>query len=199
MVQLSYGGPFFEVFFAFDLYENAGAVRFILSQGKPVVNILHVLSGDFVTGSETSTAALIEQQVKAGHQVLIAAGSFSQPTKARLVPVPIYDRGFFQRLFNTGSLVKIIRREKIDIVHAHSRAASWVCHWACRLTKTAYLSTLHGRQHLHLSNRRHNVYGPRVIAVCENIREQMLKETSVFEPEQLVVIRNGLNLTTGRE
>jgi hypothetical protein len=152
------------------------------------------LSGDFVTGSETSTAALIQGQVKAGHQVFIAAGSFNQPTRAKFIPVPIYDRGFFRRLSNIRSLVKIIRREKIDVVHAHSRAASWVCHWACRLTRTAYLSTLHGRQHLHLSNRRHNVYGPRVIAVCENIREQMLGETSVFQPEQLVVIRNGLNL-----
>jgi hypothetical protein len=162
------------------------------------VNILHVLSGDFVTGSETSTAALIEGQVKAGHHVFIAAGSFSQPTRAKLIPLPIYHRGFFQRFFNTRSLVQVIRKENIDLVHAHSRAASWVCHWACRLTKTAYLSTLHGRQHLHYSNRRHNVYGPRVIAVCENIREQMLEETSVFRPDQIVVIRNGLNLKEGR-
>jgi hypothetical protein len=158
------------------------------------VNILHVLSGDFVTGSETSTAALIQRQTAAGHSVFIAAGSFSQPTPAKFIQIPIYDRGLFRRFFNIQTLIQIIRREKIDIVHAHSRAASWVCHWACRFTKTAYLSTLHGRQHLHLSNRRHNVYGPRAITVCENIREQMLNETSVFQPDQLVVIRNGLNL-----
>jgi hypothetical protein len=30
--------------------------------------------------------------------------------------------------------------------------------------------------------------------VCENIREQMLNETKVFQPEQLVVVRNGLKL-----
>ncbi len=158
------------------------------------MNILHVLSGDFVAGSETSTAALIQRQTEAGHSVFIAAGSFSQPTQARVLQVPIYDRGFFQRFLNIKKLIQIIRREKIDIVHAHSRAASWVCHWACRFTQTAYLSTLHGRQHLHLSNRHHNVYGPRVITVCENIREQMLNETSVFQPDQLVVIRNGVEI-----
>jgi len=158
------------------------------------MRILHVLSGDFVAGSETSTAALIQRQAGAGHQLFIAAGSFSQPTRAKFIPVPIYHRGLFHRFLNVRSLIQIIRGEKIDIVHAHSRAASWVCHWACRFTQTAYLSTLHGRQHLHLSNRRHNVYGPRVITVCENIREQMLSETSVFQPDQLVVIRNGLNL-----
>ncbi len=152
-----------------------------------------------MTGSETSTAALIEGQVKAGHRVFIAAGSFSRPTQAKLIPLPIYDRGLFRRFFNTWALTRIIRGERIDIVHAHSRAASWVCHWACRFTGTAYLSTLHGRQHLHYSNRRHNVYGPRVIAVCENIREQMLQQTLVFQPDQIAVIRNGLNLTTGRK
>ncbi len=158
------------------------------------MNILHVLSGDFVAGSETSTAALIQRQVGAGHRAFIAAGSFSQPTLGQFIQVPIYDRGLLHRFLNIKLIVQIIRREKIDIVHAHSRAASWVCYWACRFTQTAYLSTLHGRQHLHLSNRRHNVYGPRVITVCENIREQMLNETSVFQPDQLVVIRNGLSL-----
>jgi hypothetical protein len=158
------------------------------------MNILHVLSGDFVAGSETSTAAVIGQQFQNGHQVFIAAGSFSQPTKAKFTLVPIYNRSLVRRFLNILALIRLIRREKIDLVHAHSRAASWVSYWACAFTKTAYLSTLHGRQHLHFSNRHFNVYGPRCVAVCENIREQMLKETSVFKPEQLVVIRNGFQL-----
>jgi hypothetical protein len=156
------------------------------------MNILHVLSGDFVAGSETSTAAVIREQVLKGHRVFIAAGSFSQPTGARFIQVPIFDRGWVRRSLNVRDLMGIIGREKIDIVHAHSRAASWVSYWACRFTKTAYLSTFHGRQHLHFSNRHFNVYGPHCVAVCENIREQMLQETGVFKPEQITVIRNGL-------
>jgi hypothetical protein len=69
-----------------------------------------------------------------------------------------------------------------------------VSHWAARSTKTAYLSTFHGRQHLHFSNKNFNIYGPCCAVVCENIREQMLNETKVFQPEQLVVVRNGLKL-----
>lgn len=160
------------------------------------MNILHVLSGDFVSGSETSTAALAAEQIKKGHQVFIAAGSFSQPTQAQVIQVPIYNRGWVHRILNVLVLKRIIKREGIDIVHAHSRAASWVAHWACRFTKTAFLSTLHGRQHLHFSNRHFNVYGKRCIAVCEDIRDQMLKETSVFKPEQLTVIRNGIKLSS---
>lgn len=162
------------------------------------MNILHVLSGDFVSGSETSTAALAAEQIKRGHQVFIAAGSFSQPTQAQVILIPIYNRGWAHRVLNVLALRRVIQREGIDLVHAHSRAASWVAHWACRLTGTAVLSTLHGRQHLHFSSRRLNIYGPHCIAVCEDIRDQMLKETSVFKPDGLMVIRNGIPLRGNR-
>ena len=158
------------------------------------MNILHVLSGDVFTGSETSTAALVREQIRQGHQVFIAAGSFSQPTEAKFIPVPVYDRGFFRRPLNVWALKRILQREGIDLVHAHSRAASWVSYWACRLTGTPFLSTLHGRQSLHFSNRYFNIYGKTCITVCENIREQMLKGTRVFRPDQLTVIRNGIPL-----
>lgn len=156
------------------------------------MNILHVLSGDLITGSETSTAAIIHRQIQRGHRVFIASGSFSHPTKAKFVRIPIYNRSFLRRWFNIRALVCLIRGEKIDIVHAHSRAASWVSYWACRSTKTAYLSTLHGRQNLHFTNQNFNLYGPLCATVCENIREQMLKETHAFRPGQLMVLRNGL-------
>ena len=158
------------------------------------MNILHVLSGDFVSGAETSTAALIEAQIKDGHQAFIASGHFTQPTQAKVCSVPIYKRDVWSRVSNIFQLMRIIRAEKIEMVHAHSRAASWVSYWACRFTKTAYLSTLHGRQHLHFSNENFNIYGPTCAVVCENIREQMLNETKVFQPEQLVIVRNGFDL-----
>jgi hypothetical protein len=158
------------------------------------LNILHVLSGDFVAGSETSTAALIEAQIQDGHRVFIASGQFIHRTQAKHFSVPIYQRGLFSRFSNILQLNRIIRDEKIDVIHAHSRAASWVSYWAGKFTQTAYLSTLHGRQHLHFSNKNFNIYGPRCSVVCENIREQMLAETKVFQPEQLVVVRNGLKL-----
>lgn len=158
------------------------------------MNILHVLSGDFVTGAETSAAALIRRQAAKGHRVLVAAGRFDHPVPAKVIPVPIHDRGSFSRLRNIGRLRGILRSEGVDLVHAHSRAASWVAHWACRLEGTPYLSTLHGRQHLHLSNKLFNVYGRRCVAVCENIRDQMLEGTRVFGPGAITVLRNGIEL-----
>jgi hypothetical protein len=164
------------------------------SDQREALNILHVLSGDFVSGAETSTAALIQAQAQDGNRLFIASGQFTHKTSAKFTAIPIYKRGFFSRWSNILALMTLIRQEEIDVVHAHSRAASWVCYWACRFTKTPYLSTLHGRQHLHFSNKNFNIYGKRCAVVCENIREQMLKETQVFQPDQLVIVRNGLEL-----
>jgi hypothetical protein len=158
------------------------------------MNILHVLSGDFVTGAETSAAALIRRQAAKGHRVLVAAGRFDHPVPAKVIPIPIHDRGWLARLRNVGKLRGVLRSKGIDLVHAHSRAASWVAHWACRWEGVPYLSTLHGRQHLHLSNKSFNVYGSRCAAVCEDIRDQMLEGTRVFEPGAITVIRNGIEL-----
>jgi len=158
------------------------------------LNILHVLSGDFVTGAETSTVSLIQRQTSAGHRVFVAAGRFDHPVDAKVVSLPIYDRGWVKRGLNILALKRVIKKEEIDLVHAHSRAASWVSYWASRSTRTPYLSTLHGRQHLHFSNKRFNIYGETVLMMCENIREQMLEQTNAFRQEQLIVYRNGLNL-----
>lgn len=80
-------------------------------------------------------------------------------------------------------------------MHAHSRAASWVAYWACLWTDTAYFSTLHGRQHLHFTSRRFNVYGERAVVVCEDILDQM-EGTGLFMPGALEIIRNGIELPT---
>lgn len=158
------------------------------------MKILHVLSGDFLTGAETSTALLIEYQLKRGHRVFVIAGHFTPQTKATVCSVPIFKRNWIQRLKNVYQVVKFIKNEKIDIVHAHSRAASWVCFWATQLTQVAYLSSIHGRQHIHYSFSNFNVYGTNCIAVCENIKDQLLKFTKYYKKEHVFVIRNGIKI-----
>lgn len=158
------------------------------------MNILHVLSGDFVSGAETYAAALIDEQMRRGHNVFIASGSFSQPTGARFIVLPIYQRNYIRRVRNVLTLLRLIRREGIDIIHAHSRAACWVSHWAAKFTNTAFVTTLHGRLHRRRSLLAYNVYGNTCIAVCEKIRDQLLSETASLRPEQVVVIRNGIRL-----
>ncbi len=45
---------------------------------------------------------------------------------------------------NTGALVRIIRENKVDLIHARSRAPAWSALWAARLTQKPFVTTYHG-------------------------------------------------------
>src|SRR5208283_434789 len=86
----------------------------------------------------------------------------------------------------------VIRERQIDILHAQSRAASWVSYFAAKTCNIPLVSTIHGRQHIHLSSRTFNIYGEKIICVCENIYDQLINDLR-FDPSKLVVIRNGID------
>ena len=159
------------------------------------MNILHVLSQFEVTGAETYAAVLADEQVRAGHSVWIISDTFHARTVAEVLSLPIGKRDLFQRLNNILSLRRIIREKRVDIVHAHSRAASWVSYYATRRGPVPLVSTLHGRQHVHLSSKIFHIYGEKVIAVCEGIREHLIRELD-YAPGAVSVVRNGIDLST---
>ena len=164
------------------------------------MNILHVLSQFEVTGAETYAAAIADEQVSAGHAVWVISDTFHTHTAARVLSLPIGKRDFFQRLKNIVSLRRIIREKNIDVVHAHSRAASWVSFYATRRGVVPLVSTLHGRQHVHLSSKIFHIYGEKIIAVCEGIREHLIRELD-YAPGAVSVVRNAIDLNkwTGKQ
>ncbi|HCA81894.1 MAG TPA: hypothetical protein DEP53_19355, partial [Bacteroidetes bacterium] len=86
-------------------------------------------------------------------------------------------------------LVHLIRKRSIDVVHAHSRAASWVSWFATRLTRTAFISTVHGRQHIHASSKSFNIYGRTIIAVSTALRDHLIRDLGI-PPPHIEVIPN---------
>ena len=157
------------------------------------MNILHVLSQFEVTGAETYAASLIDEQVTWRHNVFIASDTLTLPVQATVVRLPIGERSYPQRLRNIISLTRLIRNHKIDLVHAHSRAASWVCFFAAWVSRTPFVSTVHGRQHLHTSSKAFSIYGRNVIAVCESVREHLVGELGL-RAKDIVVIPNCIPL-----
>ena len=153
------------------------------------MRILHVLSQFEVTGAEAYAASLIEAQIADGHSVTIVSDTFTFPTRATYIPLPIGNRSYLSRLKNIATLVSLIHRNSIDIVHAHSRAASWVSLFATRMTRTPLVSTVHGRQHVHASSKAFSVYGTNVIAVSSALREHLVQDLH-FDPRDIVVIPN---------
>jgi peptidoglycan/xylan/chitin deacetylase (PgdA/CDA1 family)/glycosyltransferase involved in cell wall biosynthesis len=156
------------------------------------MNILHVLSQVFVSGPEFYVAALADHHRNQGHETVIISDTFTAPTNAAILQAPLAKRDILTRLSNIAMVRKVVKERHIDIVHAHSRAASWVCFWAVKGTGAAFVSTVHGRQHIHFSTKFSAIYGTSVIAVCENIASHLIRYTDM-RPQRIRVIPNGIN------
>lgn len=161
------------------------------------MRILHVLSANFYAGSVAYAVALAEAHHREGHQVWLTSDMAALPTVAAQVQLPISERKYGQRLRNIRALRELVRRHEIDVVHAHSRAASWVSYFALRGLGAPLVSTVHGRQHLHASTSLFDIYGQKVIAICENLAAHLREEVKMA-PAKIVVVPNGINWELGR-
>jgi peptidoglycan/xylan/chitin deacetylase (PgdA/CDA1 family)/glycosyltransferase involved in cell wall biosynthesis len=156
------------------------------------MNILHVLSQFEVTGAEVYAVTLASAQKRSGHTVTLVSDTLHVPFDGDFVSQPIGKRSYLQRLQNFIFLIRLIRDKNIRMVHAHSRAASWVCNLAAIFTNTPFVSTIHGRQHLHISSKSWSVYGKNIIAISESLKEHLVHELGL-NSQHITTIPNGID------
>ena len=154
------------------------------------MNILHVLSQFEVTGAEVYAVTLASAQKRFGHTVTLVSDTLHIPFDGIFISQPIGKRSYLQRLRNITFLIRLIREKNIHIVHGHSRAASWVCNLAALFTNIPFVSTIHGRQHLHISSKSWSVYGTNIITVSESLREHLVYELGL-NSQHITTIPNG--------
>ncbi len=155
------------------------------------MRILHVLSAEFFAGSVAYAVQLAEAHRAQGHAVWLVSDSDQLPTGAPQIKTAISNRRYGQRLRNARLIRQLVRDEQIDVVHAHSRAASWVSYAALRGIKVPLVSTVHGRQHLHASTSLFDIYGDKIIAICANLKTHLVEEVRMA-PAKIVALPNGV-------
>ncbi|AII51242.1 glycosyltransferase [Hymenobacter sp. APR13] len=156
------------------------------------MRILHLLSANFFAGSVSYAVHLAEAHRAQGHEVWLLSDAATLPTAAHVEQLPISNRRHPQRLRNIRRIRQLVQQQQIEVVHAHSRAASWVAYFALRGLKVPLVSTVHGRQHLHTSTSLFDIYGDKVIAICENLRQHLIEEVKM-RPEKIVQLPNGVD------
>lgn len=155
------------------------------------MNILHLLSQTHLTGAEVYAATLIKQQQAEGHRCWIVSDTLTISTTATYMAMSIHNRRLLNRLRNIYRLVHFCRKHRIEVIHAHSRAASWIANLVRWFVPVTYISTVHGRQSVHASSQRANVYGQHIIVVCEHLADHLRQELKI-QHAQIHVIRNGI-------
>ena len=157
------------------------------------LRILHVLSSNFFAGSVAYALQLAERQSAEGHDVVMVTDQAGLSDKITCLPLPVSNRSLLQRFNNIRFLRKMIREQDISVVHAHSRAASWIAHYALRGTRVPLVSTIHGRQVKHSALKSNDVYGEKVIAICPQLVEHLANELHM-DRQKLVFLPNPLDL-----
>lgn len=156
------------------------------------MNIVHLLSQNHLTGAEVYATSLIQHQVADGHRVYQISNAFFSKSAAIQIPLEVETRSRLNRIKNIFWLRSFIKENKIDAIHTHSRAAVKLAYWATLGTKTALISTVHGIQHPSFSKKIHNQYGQFIIAVCENIKQQLIRDFK-YSDRQIKVLPNGIS------
>ncbi len=133
------------------------------------MRILHLLSQVELTGAEVYAVTLAEWQQRQGHTVYLASDELHQKTVINYLKLNVHRTNSWNRWQSKKILLDFIVKNKIDVVHAHSRAAVRIAYSCTRKTSCALATTLHGRPHRSWSKNLFDIYGDKVISICENL------------------------------
>lgn len=162
------------------------------------MRILHLLSQTELTGAEVYAQNLIHSQFENQHQVFVISDNIHVKLNTPWTSLPLSTSSFTTRMKNIWQLRDYIQQNNIDVIHCHSRGAVRHAYWARIGLKTAMITTLHGRQHTSLSKKLMNIYGELCVAICENVKKQMVEQFSM-NASSIRILRNPCSIDTSTQ
>jgi glycosyltransferase involved in cell wall biosynthesis len=153
-------------------------------------------------GAEQTTLDVARAVIDAGGRALVATRGGRMTARlegdgARLTQMPVQSKNPLVMLGNAARLVDLIRRERVSLIHARSRAPAFSALWAAQATKTPFVATYHGvykaRSNLKRWYNAVMTRGDLVIANSDYTRDHVLAEHRV-DPAKIVTIPRGVDL-----
>ncbi len=161
--------------------------------------ILMALMGLEIGGAETHVVELSKELKKQGYDILVASnGGVYEKELAeagiRHYRVPLNQRNVFKMIRSYFLLKKIIRKEKVDIVHSHARIPSFVCGILKKHMKKefTFMTSAHWVFYTGMGLKYLTNWGQKVVAVSEDIREYLMDNYRV-RSEDIFVTINGID------
>lgn len=147
------------------------------------MNILQILPELNVGGVETGTLDLAKSLVRFGHKAVVVSNGGElvkelESCGAIHYRLAVHKKSLFSIIKIIPQLAEIIKKEKIDIVHARSRVPAWIAYFAARKTNTVFITTCHGYYKKHPAS---EVMGwaKRVIVLSNVIARHMIDDFGV--------------------
>jgi glycosyltransferase involved in cell wall biosynthesis len=178
------------------------AVQGVTGEGR-LATVLQVLPAMGAAGGvERGTVEIAGAVVQAGGRALVAsAGGPLVHDLARVgaehVDLPMDSKNPVTMWRNVDRLAQVIRAEKVDIVHARSRAPAWSARAAAKRTGAHFVTTFHGTygagNHLKRVYNSIMTRGERVIAISQFIAGH-IRQLYGVPSNKIRVIHRGVDL-----
>lgn len=174
-----------------------------MSDLPPDFTLLQVTPELETGGAEQTTIDVAHAVVAQGGKALVATKGGRMAARltadgGRLAQMPAQSKNPLVMLGNAARLIDLIRREKVSLVHARSRAPAFSALWAAHATKTPFVATYHGVYNAKSNLKRwYNAVmtkGDLVIANSEYTRQHVIQEHGI-PPEKVVAIPRGVDLS----
>jgi glycosyltransferase involved in cell wall biosynthesis len=161
------------------------------------MKILQICSARSIGGGERYLADLSNALVGRGHDIFIALAP-EAPLKDELSVIP-KDNILFSRMrnaldiFSAFELADFVRRNDIEIIHAHLARDYPLAAFAARLAKKPFVLTRHV---LFPLNRLQKIILKKVSGIIapSNAIADSLEKQNLFSPDKITIIRYGINL-----
>ena len=153
-------------------------------------------------GAERTTLEMVRAIVASGGHALVAShgGRLAPDIEAAggyIFDMPVHSKIPVTMWRNADRLAKLVRKERVDIIHARSRAPAWSALWAARRTGAAFVTTYHGAYEASTAIKRfYNSAMTRSDRVIANSRFTAASITSQYDlPDgRLAVIPRGADI-----
>lgn len=164
------------------------------------MNILYLTNHLNIGGISSYVLTLAKGLKAKGHNVYVASSTGDMLNTfmregINYIPIPIRTKNEISPkiLISLFKLLKIIRQEKIDLIHSHTRVTQVLGCLIQRFSGKPHISTCHGFFKKRISRLIFPCWGYRVIAISEAVRQHLLHDFKVKE-EKVRLIHSGLDV-----
>ncbi len=161
------------------------------------MNILHIVPALESGGVETGTIDLALSLNKLGQTVIVISSGGVLVRELENngilhIKLPVHKKHPLCPILNGFKIARVIKKHRIDVVHASSRAPAWAGLAACRLTGTPFVTSCHGFYSRHLFSSIMG-RGKLVMAISESIEKRMIEAFGVPK-EKIRLVYRGVDL-----
>lgn len=151
-----------------------------------------------VGGVETHVIDLAIGLKRRGYEPIVASNGGKLVEKLATenilhVEAPIHSKAPPVIASMVGRMRQVIRENRIELVHAHSRVPAWICYLAMRGEKgnRPFVTTCHSTYSVHVGSQV-MTWGDSMIAVSSFVRQHMLRNFGTA-PDRITTVYNGVS------